>query len=116
MAHEAEFEFDPGDDPSKATEDALRLALFRASSFVLQKANETVPVTEHHLQRSGKASVSDDGHRAAVSYDTPYAVRQHEELAYRHDEGQRAKWLESTMHEQADEVRDIIGETLRGEL
>jgi hypothetical protein len=29
-----------------------------------------------------------------VSYDTVYAVRQHEELTWRHDPGRQAKYLE----------------------
>lgn len=43
---------------------------------------------------------------AAVSFDTPYAVRQHEELSYHHDVGQ-AKFLEQPAREQAAEIYRI---------
>jgi hypothetical protein len=32
--------------------------------------------------------------KAAVSYDTPYAVRQHEEMDYQHSAGKTSKYLE----------------------
>ena len=35
-----------------------------------------------------------DGTQGAVFYDTDYAIRQHEELNYRHAEGRTAKYLE----------------------
>lgn len=49
---------------------------------------------------------------AAVSSDLPYAVRQHEELAYQHRHGQ-AKFLESALHDSKGEVRAIIAKQTR---
>ena len=111
-----DVEFNAGIDAGKATDEAVGRALLLAAELLLEEANRTVPWEEGDLQRSGKASLSDDGKTAAVSYDTPYAVDQHEGLSYRHNEGRRAKWLELTMHEQADRVREFIAEQLRGAL
>jgi len=47
-----------------------------------------------------------------VAYDTPYAVRQHEDTRLRHDAGRRAKWLERT----ADEEAATIGRLIEGRL
>ena len=49
---------------------------------------------------------------ALVYFDTPYAVRQHEELGYRHHTG-GAKYLEGPLHEHQDELRGIIAAELR---
>lgn len=96
--------------------DAAARGLALAAEYVLEQANRTIPHERGDLQRSGIASVDDEGTRAAVSYDMPYAVPVHEDLAARHDAGRRAKWLEMTMQEQQDAVRQIIAEALRGAL
>ena len=63
---------------------------------VLGGATQIVPIEEGTLGRSGQTSTETQGQAGvgAVSFDTPYAVRQHEELDYRHDEGRSAKYLE----------------------
>jgi hypothetical protein len=50
---------------------------------------------------------------SAVSYDTPYAVRQHEELSYRHDPGRTAKYLEGPLREEKDTILAIIAAQVR---
>lgn len=111
-----EVQFTAGKDPLLATEQASSRALAVAAEYVLEQANRSIPIEEGTLQRSGVASVDDNGTRAAISYDTPYAVRVHEDLVARHDAGRRAKWLEATLAEQADAVRQIIADHLRGAL
>jgi hypothetical protein len=48
---------------------------------------------------------------AYVSYDTPYAARQHEELDWRHDEGQ-AKYLEGPLTENEAKYQQAIASRL----
>lgn len=86
-------------------------ALADAAEFLLEEANRTVPIEEATLERSGHTSV--DGLRAAVAYDTPYAVRQHEDTRLRHDPGRRAKWLERTFAEQAKPVGEFLAKAIR---
>ena len=90
-----------------ATERAARLG----AEHVLTESRALVPHEEGTLERSGK--VTADGTTAAVSYDTPYAVRQHEDLNLRHDDGRTAKYLERPLHEQADTVAAIAAQQLR---
>lgn len=111
-----EIEFRAGADPGKTMADAARVGLLRAAEFALEQANRTVPHEEGTLQRSGKAVSDGQALRAAVSYDTPYAVAQHENVTYRHNKGRRAKWLELTMREQQEKIAGIIAATIRGEL
>ena len=89
-----------------------------AAEHLLEYANRTVPIEEGTLMRSGQADVDQETLEASVSYDTPYAVRQHEELDYRHDPGRRAKWLELSLNEREEAIQQYIArkiqESLRG--
>lgn len=69
--------------------------LLLALEFVLAESRKIVPLDEGTLERSGKAAV--DGLNGVISYDTVYAVRQHEELTWRHAPGRTAKYLERPM-------------------
>lgn len=86
-------------------------ALDLATEHLLSEANKSVPHEDGTLERSGQAS--NDGKRGAVSYDTPYAVRQHEDMSLRHDGKGRAKWLETTMAQEATAVGQIVATALR---
>lgn len=86
-------------------------ALALGTEHLLSEANKQVPHDEGTLERSGRAS--NDGKRGAVSYDTPYAVRQHEDLSLHHDGKGQAKWLELTMGQEATTVGQIIATRLR---
>src|SRR5690606_31559273 len=96
----------------KPVSDKVRAAGIRglrlAAEHVLEEANRTVPLEEGTLMRSGTVSVDEQRGEAAISYDTPYAIRQHEDLTLRHDPGRRAKWLEATLRERQRAVRDYI--------
>ena len=80
----------------KAEEEAgARRGLYKWAEHVLTEATKIVPLQEGTLQNSGKAWPPDAGTmRAAVSYDTPYAVYQHEGLDFYHPNGRQAKYLE----------------------
>lgn len=97
----------------RAVHEAAADGLADAAEFILEDANRTVPLEEATLERSGDTDVDRAKLRAAVSYDTPYAARQHEELDYRHAPGRRAKWLEQTMREDVDDVREHIAGRIR---
>ena len=86
-----------------------------AVEHLLTEANKRVPHDEGTLERSGAASVDAQSMTGAVSYDTPYAPRQHEEMNYQHDGKGEAKWLETTFSEQADTVGKIIAAAIIGE-
>jgi hypothetical protein len=77
------------------------------------RGNEVVPLDEAELQRSGTASVDLPSLTAMVSYDTPYAARQHEELTWRHAPGRTAKYLENSLNSARPEVTALIAAELR---
>ncbi|MGE9695917.1 hypothetical protein ACQKFA_19370 [Streptomyces sp. CH6] len=84
-----------------------------AAEHVLTISRARVPIEEGTLERSGTASVDEAGPVAAVSYDTPYAVRVHEDLTARHDPGRGAKYLEAVVDEEGERALAIIAAQLR---
>lgn len=97
----------------KAARDARKKGLRAAAEFVLTEANKHVPHDDGSLERSGRADVNAEGTRAAVSYDTPYAVKQHEDMSLKHPGKGQGKWLENTMSREGDTVAEIIGTAMR---
>ncbi|MBP2056542.1 hypothetical protein J2Z21_009561 [Streptomyces griseochromogenes] len=72
-----------------------------------------MPINEGILERSGTTSVDEQNLTTAVSYDTIYAVRVHENMAARHSPGRSAKYLESGLPEVADDVQALIAAQIR---
>lgn len=97
-----------GDEILALIEGAEVAGLTLGAEHLLQVSRTEVPIEEATLERSGVASVDAGQHRAAVSYDTPYAVRQHEELTYRHDEGRKAKYLEDPLNNERGTILELI--------
>lgn len=95
-------------DGVEALEARRRRALIIALEYLLQKSRELVPHQEGVLELSGRVVVADDGSQGAVTYDTPYAVRQHEDLTLRHDPGRQAKYLEEPLYREAETMRRLI--------
>ena len=93
----------------------LNAGLEDAAEFLLEEANRRVPVEHLQLQESGEVSTDPERNRAAVSYDTEYAVAQHEKT-YRHDPGRQRKFLEIPWLANRTEMRDIIGRAVRRHL
>lgn len=95
------------------TKKSAARGLMLAAEHLLQVSNTHVPHEEGTLERSGVASVDEANLRAAVSYDTPYAARQHEDLTARHDEGRTSKYLENAGNSEAKTIGKIIAEQIR---
>jgi hypothetical protein len=84
-----------------------------AAEHVLAESKLEVPLDEGTLERSGRTDVDEAALRASVSYDTPYAVPQHERLDYRHAPGRKAKYLEDPLNRERARVAEIIAAELR---
>lgn len=83
---------------------------------LLGASRKLVPHEEGTLENSGKVSVDPGSHQAAVSFDTPYAVRQHEEMDYAHDDGRQAKYLEQPMHTEAATIAYLAQGAVKKEM
>lgn len=99
---------------SAAARTAAEEGLRKAAEHVLQESRRLVPLEEGALERSGKVSV--DGLKAAVSYATKYAARQHEELTWRHANGRQAKYLEQPLNTEAATCSAIIAAEIKAVL
>jgi hypothetical protein len=84
----------------------------RALEHTLGVANTQVPLDEGNLERSGRVDV--DGLDGSISYDTPYAVIQHERLDFVHPiPGRKAKYLEDPMNSERDIMLQLMAISLR---
>lgn len=85
--------------------------LHDGAEFLLEEANRTVPIEEGILQGSGSTDVAGD--EASIFYDTPYAVRLHENPQYHFQHGRRGKWLALTLGEQKERVQRFFADGMR---
>lgn len=109
-----DLEWDGDEVEARLTGASVR-GLALAAEHLLQVSRTEVPIDEATLERSGVASVDEDSLTAAVSYDTPYAVRQHEELTWRHAGGRKAKYLEDPLNSEQGTMLALIARQLRRE-
>ncbi|MFI6814429.1 HK97 gp10 family phage protein [Nonomuraea sp. NPDC050328] len=100
-------------DLDQAVHDAAAKGLKKALEHLLQKSREQVPHEEGTLERSGTVVVDEGELVGAVSYDTPYAIIQHEDLTLKHDEGRKAKYLEDPADEERGAMLEIIAAEMR---
>lgn len=92
-------------------EAAADRAAYAAGEHLLGVSNAHVPIEYADLERSGAVSDAEDG-VVTVSYDTPYAVVQHEDLTFQHNPGRTAKYLENATNTE----RDVMLAIMAGEL
>ncbi|MER7801255.1 hypothetical protein ABTX71_13080 [Streptomyces parvulus] len=102
-----------GAPAARALRDAAGRGVFLAAEHVLGLSNDVVPLDEGYLQSTGTASVDEPSLTGMVSFDGPYAVRQHEELTWRHAPGRTAKYLENSLNSAGPEVAALIAAELR---
>lgn len=94
----------------------VQRGLVLASEDILKEARDHVPIEEATLERSGKTSHDPGNLVSAVSFDTPYAVVQHEDMTLQHDAGRTPKYLENAMNGRRATVAGIIAGQVRREL
>jgi len=80
---------------------------------VFNESQEEVPYDTGVLSMSALLFAADDDGtgviEAGVSYNTDYAVRQHEDLEYDHPNGRKAKYLEDPFNEQITGLEAAMG-------
>lgn len=125
-----------GDEVLRRLRQAAAEGVFDAANHILEESNRIVPIEEATLTGSGtvtmrtgsakvtssengattatgRPSVDTRGPLAAISYDTPYAVAQHEDTTLTHDPGRRAKYLQHAVNDRADDVQRFIAARMR---
>ncbi|GII84598.1 hypothetical protein Ssi03_25880 [Sphaerisporangium siamense] len=115
MTQAAKLTLNLGPLEGKAREGAVR-GLRLAMEHGLQVSRAEVPHEEGTLERSGTVSVDETDLVGAVSFDGPYALRQHEDLTYRHDAGRKAKYLEDPWNREQGAMLEIVAAEVRRSL
>lgn len=73
-------------------------ATWMALDHLATISKQEVPLDQGPLMNSCYVDVNNDGSAGTVSYDTPYAVAQHENTWYQHQRGRKAKYLEDPVN------------------
>ncbi|TCB97581.1 hypothetical protein E0H26_11725 [Micromonospora zingiberis] len=107
MADEVRIEWD-GDKVLAALKESSFEGAELAAEHLLQVSSALAPHEEGDLERSGEVSSDKATGTVAVSYDRPYAVRQHEDQTLRHDDGRKAKYLEDPMGTEKDTMLALM--------
>lgn len=101
-----------GERLTGAVKDAARRGTRRAAERLRALSVPLAPLDQGPLRESAAVKGVNAEPIALVVYDTPYAVRQHEELDYQHTDGQ-AKYLEQPLTDNSAELMAIIVKEVR---
>jgi hypothetical protein len=100
-----------GDRMLKAAVPLQAQALKKAAEMILTKAKQATPVLTGALMRSGTTENIQTGRAVEISFNTPYAHRQHEMHST------KAKYLENAVNANADAalayIEKATGQTLK---
>lgn len=95
---------------------AVMIGLRAGAENLLTESIKTAPKDEGTLIQSATVSTDDAQLKAAVAYDTPYAVRLHENPQFNFQNGRRGKWLKLTLDEKRDAIKRLIADKIRAAL
>lgn len=100
------------------TKKGTKKGTWSALDHLAAVSKEQVPLDQGPLKNSCYVDVADDGSSGTVSYDTPYAVVQHENTQYQHQRGRKAKYLEDPANDAQvqNEMRELIARAYRDEM
>lgn len=79
---------------------------------ILGESQKLVPVDTGTLQESGNVKVNQNALTATISYNTPYALKQHEDATLKHPKGGEAKYLERPFNEKKGELENNVGDAV----
>jgi len=108
-----------GDDVKKKIMSAQEKAITLGLEFVKQESIKLVPKDTGLLEKSAGVKLVRDElgkHTGYVYYDTPYAIKQHEELGYQHAEGRIAKYLELPLQQHSKTALEIMQRVIKGQI
>lgn len=90
--------------------EAAETGLQDAADHIKADAVDRAPKDTGYLRNTGETD--QDGLAASIYFEGPYAVRQHEELDWHHQDGE-AKYLENAVIDNREEAGAIIAEAIR---
>lgn len=98
----------------------IRKAAFEAirdgAEAILTEAIDETPIDTGTLRRSGTVTEAPREAAVYVSFNTPYARRQHEDLTLKHPRGGKAKYLEDPFKRNAEKVKRLAAQRVKAAL
>lgn len=79
---------------------------------ILGESQKLVPVDSGTLKESGVVSLDKSAQVVTISYNTPYARKQHEDNTLNHPNGGQAKYLEQPFNERASKLESFVGDSI----
>lgn len=100
------------------TRECSKKSTWTALDHLAAVSKEQVPLDQGPLKNSCYVDVNEDGSQGTVSYDTPYAVVQHENMQFQHQRGRKAKYLEDPAHDSQvrHEMLSLMQKSFSGEM
>jgi hypothetical protein len=84
----------------------------KLADVILGESQKLVPVDTGILKESGAISTDKKAQIVTISYNTPYARKQHEDNTLNHPKGGQAKYLEQPFNEKSKEIEIYVGESI----
>ena len=105
-----------GSSIEQAIMSAAMEAAHLGAEAILTEAIDEAPLLSGTMERSG--SITDVPSECAiyVSFNTPYARKQHEDLTLRHTNGRKAKYLEDPFKRNINKVLKLINKRVSEKL
>jgi hypothetical protein len=98
------------DDVKKAALKGLKIA----GEVALEESNRLVPHDTGMLHITKGALIEDEKNlTVTISYNTPYAVRLHENPQYNFRNGRQGKWLEKALQNNEQQLRQIVADAIK---
>lgn len=97
----------------RAAGDGVQDGLEGAAAVILEASNQLVPYDTGHLASTGQVDFDLDDETAHVYYDTPYAVRLHQNPKFRFGGGRRGRYLGTAASQGRSRVADEFAEKMR---
>ncbi|MBR6029221.1 MAG: hypothetical protein IKP40_09015 [Clostridia bacterium] len=100
------------------TAQCSRKGTWSALDYLATESKAQVPLDQGPLKNSCQVDVASDGTSGTVSYDTPYAIIQHEKTSFNHQRGRKAKYLEDPANDPAvaDAMQQLIAQAFREQM
>lgn len=105
-----------GNIAKEVVREAAKYSLERSATDLQKKSSDQAPVDIGDLRANcnvGPIKETGTGISITVGYSLPYAIRQHEELDYRHPKGGKAKYLEDPYNENINSYRNDLAQSIR---
>lgn len=102
-----------GDEALRIAREAGFQALRDGAEHILTEAIDETPIDTGTLRRSGTVTEAPSEDAVYISFNTPYAIKQHEDLTLNHPNGGKPKYLEDPFNRNKDKVINLVDNRIK---